>query len=135
VPTRAPSPSPSRLRDRHGCGAGVLASPSVSRSFFSISLARSGLSRRNARAFSVPAPGGARRTRTTTRTCPRSGGYSEVEQVRLTRDPLAVEDVELGAPERRATLFLTTRRRVRLPVVSSPSLIAPTRRMSRRIDA
>ena len=60
---------------------------------------------------------------------------AEVEQLALVADAVVVEDVELDLRKGGAILFLTTVTCVRLPTTSSPSLIWPMRRMSRRTDA
>ena len=64
-----------------------------------------------------------------------AGLDAEVDDVAVALDALAEEDVELGLPERRRDLVLDDLDARRLPMTSSPSLIAPMRRMSRRTEA
>ena len=60
---------------------------------------------------------------------------ADVDEQPGVADPRAVEDVELGLLEGGAHLFFTTFTRVRLPMISGPSLRAPIRRMSMRREA
>ena len=59
---------------------------------------------------------------------------AHVDDLALAADAFAVEDVELGRLERGLTLFLTTLTLVPEPMTSSPFLMEPMRRMSRRTE-
>jgi hypothetical protein len=63
------------------------------------------------------------------------GVHAHVDDLALAADALAEQDVELGRLERGETLFLTTLTLVSLPMASSPFLMVPVRRMSRRTEA
>ena len=111
-------------------------SPIFSRIFPSTSAATSALSRRNCFAFSRPLadaqvavaePGAALLDHLVL--------DPQVDELAGAGDPLAVVDVELGAPERRGDLVLDDLDlRARLPTTSSPSLIDAIRRMSIRTE-
>jgi hypothetical protein len=63
------------------------------------------------------------------------GVHAHVDDLALAADAFAEQDVELGGLERGETLFLTTLTLVSLPMASSPFLMVPVRRMSRRTEA
>src|SRR3989442_12273167 len=108
-------------------------SPSFSRTLASICAATSGCSRRKSRAFSRPWP----------MRSPPKAYQAPVFSTIPCSDAMSISSpsLEMPVPYRMsnsasrnggATLFFTTFTLVRLPITSSPCLMAPTRRMSRR---
>ena len=63
------------------------------------------------------------------------GIHAHVQNFTFARDAFAEQDVELGHLEGGETLFFTTLTLVSLPMASSPFLMVPVRRMSRRTEA
>ena len=98
----------------------------------SISAAISGLALRNSRALSCPGRSSRPCRHTRHRTCRPVCGRRPFDDFTLRGNALAVQDVEDGFAEGGDTLFLTTLTLVSLPITSSPFLIEPMRRMSRR---